>query len=291
MDPWPAVKDLLGSAAEVAPLSKRTIFVISDGTGETAERVVRATLLQFADANVDVRVFSRVLQRQELEEILTQAERERCFLVYTLVNPELREQLGALATEKQLETADLIGTLMVKFGNFLGQKPLLEPGLGQRLDEDYFRRVEAVEFAVKNDDGQEPRNIFKADIVLVGLSRTSKTPLSIYLAHKGVKCANVPLIKNIAPPPELFEIAQSKVFALTVNLDGLVKIRRARLRHLGLPESSEYATRDAVADEIKWVQEFFAKHGWPVIDVTGRAIEETAAEILKIMDQRDEKTG
>ena len=132
-----------------------------------------------------------------------------------------------------------------------------------------------------------------SDLVLIGLSRTSKTPLSIYLAHKGVKVANVPpLIKNYrGRRPSSTQVPQSalKVFALSVSLDGLVKIRRARLRHLGLPESSDYATRDAVADEIKWVQDFFKKNGWPILDVTGRAIEETAAEILKVMDQRSER--
>ena len=265
---------------------KRVIFVISDGTGETAERVARAALLQFADAPVEVRVFSRVLQKQELEEILIQAQRERAFVVYTVVNPDNREMLGAICTDKQLASADLIGTLMIKLGDFLGKKPLLEPGLGQRLDEDYFRRVEAVEFAVKNDDGQEPRSLLKADLVLVGLSRTSKTPLSIFMAHKGVKSANVPLIRNIEPPPELFQIAQNKIYALSINIDALIKIRRARLRHLGLSETSDYATRESVAEEIKWVQDLYAQHHWPIFDVTNRAIEETAAEILKVHEQR-----
>lgn len=265
---------------------KRVIFVISDGTGETAERVARAAMLQFADAPVEVRVFSRVLQKQELEEILVQAQRERAFVVYTVVNPDNREMLGAICTDKQLANADLIGTLMIKLGDFLGQKPLLEPGLGQRLDEDYFRRVEAVEFAVKNDDGQEPRSLFKGDVVLVGLSRTSKTPLSIFMAHKGVKAANVPLIRNIEPPPELFQIAQNKIYALSINIDALIKIRRARLRHLGLSETSDYATRESVAEEIKWVNDLYAQHGWPIFDVTNRAIEETAAEILKVHEQR-----
>jgi regulator of PEP synthase PpsR (kinase-PPPase family) len=227
-----------------------------------------------------------VLSTSEIEEVLAEARREQAFIFYTLVNPENRELIRQQAQEHGIEAADLIGSLMVKLANYLGQKPLMEPGLGHELDEDYFRRVEAVEFAVKNDDGQEPRNLLKADIVLVGLSRTSKTPLSIYLAHKGWKVANVPLVRPIPPPQELFQIAQEKIFALSIGLDALIKIRRARLRHLGLSETAEYATRDSVAAEIKWVQEFYAQHPhWPVFDVTNRAIEETAAEVLRIHEQ------
>jgi regulator of PEP synthase PpsR (kinase-PPPase family) len=266
---------------------KKLIYIVSDGTGETAERVARATVLQFNNAQIDFRVFSRVLSELELREILLQAERDQPFIFYTMVNPEHRELLRALAAERNIDCADLIGSLMMKVANYLGQKPLLEPGLGHQLDEDYFRRVEAVEFAVKNDDGQEPRSLFKADIVLVGLSRTSKTPLSIYLAHKGWKVANVPLVKGIEPPSELYEVPFQKVYALQIGLDALVKIRRARLRHLGLSEGSDYATRDSVADEIRWVQDLYGKHPeWPVFDVTNRAIEETAAEILKVHESR-----
>ena len=264
-------------------MEKRTIYILSDGTGETAERVARATVLQFSNAPIDFRTFAHVLSEVEIREILQQAERDQPFIFYTMVNPEHRELLRALADERNIECADLIGALMMKVANFLGQKPLLEPGLGHALDEEYFRRVEAVEFAVKNDDGQEPRNMAKADIVLVGLSRTSKTPLSIYLAHKGWRVANVPLVKDIDPPRELFEVPPRKVFALQIGLDALVKIRRARLKHLGLPEGSDYATRASVAEELRWVQELYARHPeWPIFDVTNRAIEETAAEILKV---------
>lgn len=266
---------------------KKLIYILSDGTGETAERVARATILQFSNAAIEFRVFSRVLSPSEISEIVQQAERDQPFIFYTMVNPEHRELLRSLAADKHIECADLIGALMVKVATYLGQKPLLEPGLGHALDDDYFRRVEAVEFAVKNDDGQEPRNMLKADIVLVGLSRTSKTPLSIYLAHKGWRVANVPLVKGINPPNELFEIPQQKIFALSIGLDALVKIRRARLRHLGISEGSDYATRDSVADELRWVQDLYARHpDWPVFDVTNRAIEETAAEILKLHESR-----
>lgn len=269
---------------------KHVIYVVSDGTGETAEKVARATLLQFADAPVHIRVFSRLLSVSDIEEMLTQGARDHAFILYTLVNPENREFLRLGAQEHGLDSADIIGSLMVKLANYLGQKPRLEPGLGQKLDDDYFRRIEAVEFAVNNDDGQEPRNLAKADIILVGLSRTSKTPVSIYLAHKGVKVANVPLVKNIPPPQELFDISQDKIYALKIGVEALTKIRKARLRHLGLPEGSEYATRESIIEETKWVQTLYAEHPqWPVFEVTNRAIEETASEILKIHAQRQRR--
>lgn len=261
----------------------RKIFVVSDGTGETAEKVARATLLQFADAKVDVRVFSRVLTEDDVRSVLGLATSQQAFVLYTLVNPEMRDLLGTLANEKRIETADVIGALVTRMSNFLAQKPLLEPGIGHRLDDAYFKRIEAVEFAVKNDDGQDANSFFKADVVLVGLSRTSKTPLSMYLAHKGVKVANLPLVPSIDPPTEINSVDPRRVFALTVSLDALVKIRRARLRHLGLPESADYATRESVAAELRWVEEFYQRHPeWKCFDVTNRAIEETAAEILRV---------
>jgi len=262
----------------------KTVMIISDATGETAERMVRAATLQFSEP-VQIRLFSRVRLESELEQILEKAAEQRALVVFTVVNAEERALISSLVERYNIETVDLIGALISKLAVFLGSAPAGVPGLLHTINDDYFRRIEAVEFAVKNDDGQEPRNMAKADIVLVGLSRTSKTPLSIYLAHKGWRVANVPLVKGIDPPRELFEVPQHKIFALQIGLDALVKIRRARLKHLGLPEGSDYATRDSVAEELRWVQELYARHpDWPIFDVTNRAIEETAAEILKVYE-------
>ncbi len=157
-----------------------------------------------------------------------------------------------------------------------------------QLDEEYFQRVEAVEFAVKNDDGQAPHNLHRADMVLIGLSRTCKTPLSMYLAHRGLKVANVPLMPEIPPPPELFQIDQEKIYALIIDLNSLVRVRSERLKHLGLPPDAEYAQRENIARELRWCREFYARHPiWPVIDTSGRAVEETAAEMIRIKNERD----
>jgi len=158
------------------------------------------------------------------------------------------------------------------------------------LSDEYFRRIEAVEFTVKSDDGKEPRNFKKADLVLVGVSRTSKTPLSTLLAQRGLKVANLPLVLGVQPPPELEDAPQDRVVGLTIGLDPLVEIRKARLKQLGLSVDASYGLREQVKEELEFAQRVFRAHPqWPVIDVTGRAIEETAVIILESLKERDEQ--
>ena len=268
----------------------KTVVVISDATGDTAEKVVRAALLQFGDVACDVRLYSRVRLESEMENILERAASLHALVVFTVVNSAERELLWAMAERLNVDAIDLIGGLMAKLAGYLGAQPAGVPGLLHALGEDYFRRVEAVEFAVKNDDGSEPRNLPKADLVLVGISRTSKTPLSTFLAQKGIRVANVPLVLGVDPPAELDQVKPHKVYGLTIQPDSLVRIRQARLAHLGMPSDSSYGVRDHIQREIAYAQEIFRKHpDWPVIDVTAKAIEETAADILRIMKQRGRK--
>ncbi|MGZ5971236.1 MAG: kinase/pyrophosphorylase, partial [Polyangiales bacterium] len=169
----------------------------------------------------------------------------------------------------------------------LDAEPLGTPSVSLPLSEEYFRRIEAVEFAVKSDDGKEPRNFKKADLVLAGVSRTSKTPLSTYLANRGIKVANCPLVLGVPVPPELNEVQQDRIVALTIGLDQLVEIRRARLRQLGMPADTNYGLREHVKEELDYAEGIFRAHPqWPVIDVTGRAIEETAGIIVDVMKER-----
>jgi regulator of PEP synthase PpsR (kinase-PPPase family) len=242
-------------------------MIISDATGETAERMVRAATLQFSEP-VQIRLFSRVRLESELEQILEKAAETRALVVFTVVNTEERELITKLVERYNIETVDLIGALIAKLAS--------------------FRRIEAVEFAVKNDDGAEPRNLPKADLVLVGISRTSKTPLSTYLAQRGLKVANVPLVLGVDPPEELAQVDDRKVFGLIVQPDMLMRIRQARLSHLGMPNDSSYGQRAHIETEIAYAREIFRKHAnWPVIDVTNRAIEETAADIMRIYQERN----
>jgi regulator of PEP synthase PpsR (kinase-PPPase family) len=265
----------------------KTVVVISDATGDTAERVVRAALLQFKDIPCQVRLYSQVRLESEVEKIVERAADLRALVVFTLVNPAERELLWKLCDRLNVEAVDLIGSLMGKMSTYLNSQPQGVPGLLHTISEEYYRRIEAVEFAVKNDDGAEPRNLPKADIVLVGISRTSKTPLSTFLAQKGLRAANVPLVLGVEPPPELDQVDPHRVYGLTIQPEQLSRIRQARLAHLGMPPDSSYAMRDHIQRETAYAQEIFRKHpDWPVIDVTAKAIEETAADILRIRKQR-----
>jgi regulator of PEP synthase PpsR (kinase-PPPase family) len=266
----------------------RTVVVISDATGDTADRVVRAALLQFKDAPCNVRLYSHVRLESEVEEIIERAAELRALVVFTLVSPAERELLWKLCDRLNVDAVDLIGSLMGTMASFLGVQPQGVPGLMHTISEEYYRRIEAVEFAVKNDDGAEPRNLLKADLVLVGISRTSKTPLSTFLAQqKGLRVANVPLVLGVEPPGELDQVDPSKVFGLTIQPDVLMRIRQARLAHLGMPADSSYGMLEHIRKESGYAQEVFRRHpNWPVIDVTAKAIEETAADIVRIQKQR-----
>mgnify|MGYP002780622828 CR=1 FL=1 len=270
----------------------RSIFVVSDSTGETAEKVVRAALLQFPDHRVRVRLFTRVRDRDAVLEVLRKARDQNAMVVFTLVAPELRENFHELAMSHGVEAVDVIGALIHKVAAFVEADPLNVPTVTMPLSEEYFRRVEAIEFAVKSDDGKEPRNLRKADLVLTGVSRTSKTPLATYLAGRGLKVANVPLVLGVEPPAELYEMPADRVVALTIGLDQLLEIRKQRLRQLGMPDDANYGLRDHVRAELDHANDIFRKNrDWLVVDVTNRAIEETATIILEAFKDREEKRG
>lgn len=271
-------------------MDHKPIFVVSDSTGETAERVVRAALLQFPDHRVRVRLFTRVRDEEAVAEVLAKAKAQGAMVVFTLVKVGLREQFHAIAQDCAVEAVDVIGSLIHKVGNFLEADPLNIPSAQMPLSAEYFRRVEAIEFAVKSDDGKEPRNLRRADLVLTGVSRTSKTPLSTYLAGRGLKVANIPLVLGVDPPQELHEVPGEKVVALTVDIDQLLEIRKQRLQQLGMPDDANYGLRDHVRSELQFAHEIFQRHpDWMIVDVTNRAIEETATIILEAFKEREEK--
>jgi regulator of PEP synthase PpsR (kinase-PPPase family) len=264
----------------------KTVFIVSDATGETAEKMVRAAALQFTEP-VQFRTYSRVRLESECEQIIEKAAEIKAFVVFTVVNAEERDLLAKLVDRYNVDAVDLIGALINKLGGFLSATPAGVPGLLHTLTEDYFRRIEAVEFAVKNDDGSEPRNLPRADLVLVGISRTSKTPLSTFLAQRGLRVANVPLVLGIEPPSELDQVDDRRVFGLIIQPDILMRIRQNRLSYLGMPQDSSYGTRAHIETELEFSRGVFRSHPrWPVIDVTNRAIEETAADIMRIYQER-----
>src|SRR6478609_3411977 len=267
----------------------RFIDVLSDSTGETAEKVVRAALLQFPQAGAQIRLHTRVRTKEVARPVLERAAREGALLVFTVVSPELREFVHGATAELKIEAIDVIGSLIGKLGTFLDREPINLPSAMLPLSEEYFRRIEAVEFTVKSDDGKEPRNFKKADLILVGVSRTSKTPLSTLLAQRGLKVANLPIVLGVSPPPELEEANQERIVGLTIGLEPLVEIRKARLKQLGMSVDANYGLKEQVKAELDFAKTIFSQHPkWPVIDVTGRAIEETAVIILESLKDRDE---
>lgn len=272
-------------------MEPRRIDILSDSTGETAEKVVRAAMLQFPQSGAQIRLHPRVRTKEAARPVLENAAKDGALVVFTVVGPELREYLHSAANELKIEALDLIGSLIGKLGTFLDRQPINMPSGVLALTEDYFRRIEAVEFAVKSDDGKEPRNFKKADLVLCGVSRTSKTPLSTLLAQRGLKVANHPIILGVPLPPELEEAPQDRVVGLTIDLEQLLEIRKARLKQLGMPMDASYGLREQVKAELEYAQGIFREHAaWPVIDVTGKAVEETAAIILEALKLHDEAT-
>ncbi|MCB9669368.1 MAG: kinase/pyrophosphorylase [Alphaproteobacteria bacterium] len=262
------------------------MLVISDGTGETAEKVVRAGLRQFQGHVVHVRTYASVSTAEHLLGLFRIAARRNALVITTLVKPGMAELADRYAKEHGVRHVDLLQNLLLNLGAYLDAEPAAVPGLMHRADDRYFKRIEAVEFTVKADDGKEPRMLRGADIILVGVSRTSKTPLSTFLAHKGFKVGNVPIVLDHDLPPWLFEVDPRRVFALTIGPDALQSIRSSRLRAMGVGVSN-YDDRDYILAELEYANDLFRAHPeWPLIDVTNKAIEETAATILQVMRDR-----
>jgi [pyruvate, water dikinase]-phosphate phosphotransferase / [pyruvate, water dikinase] kinase len=261
--------------------SVRHVYLLSDATGETVEKVARAALTQFKDIDVRLHRVGSVRNQEDILRALDEVSGAPGIIFYTLVNSELAQFVKDKAEERQLEAVDLITPLLYKLAEFLEMRPQKLPGLQYEMNSDYYRRMEAVDFTVKQDDGQEPRNLHKADIVLVGVSRSSKTPLSMYLAHKGYKVANVPLIQGVDPPPELEHVVPERVVGLIIDTQRLVDIRSARLRNLRQSPRGSYADYSQVEEELDFCRKYYRKHPrWLVIDVTNKSVEESAAEIL-----------
>lgn len=284
---------------EDAVAGAKHIYMVSDGTGWTAEHSVNAALGQFEHCLVDrgcpvnTHLFSGVEDVEQLMEIIKQAARQGAMLIYTLADENMAASARHACKRWGVPSTDILSPITEAIALHLGVSPSGlprgAPGRKFPLTEDYFKRIDAIEFTIKQDDGALPQNLHKADIVLTGVSRTGKTPLSIYLAQKGFKVANVPLVMGIALPKTLFEIDQEKVFALTINPVVLQTIRKARAKTLGFTEQmgTNYSEMDHVREELDFACKLFAQNPiWPVIEVTGKAIEETAVTVLRLYQDR-----
>jgi hypothetical protein len=256
-----------------------TVFVVSDGTGDTGSAAVRAAMIQFRN-RWRLRVFRDARTISEIRRVIELAEKARALVVFSLVEGEIVEALMHEADARQVVAVDLLGPLIMRVAQRLHVEPRHQPGLLHGFSDDYFDRVEAVEFAVRHDDGANLRTLHEADIVLTGVSRTSKTPLSMYLAQRGYKTGNVPLIPGLDPPKELLEMEASRVFGLTVDPRTLLSVRTARLRSMRAPSSTAYTDPDQVALELDRARKLCRQQGWRMIDVSGRAVEESASKII-----------
>jgi len=265
------------------------LYVISDSLGEIGTSIANAIRLQFQGQFAMPRRYPLIRDISEINDILLEATKSSCMVIYTLVMPDTREFIVRRGNELQLTLVDVLGPVMDVAKVMTNREPIYEAGLNRRLDEDYFRKVAAVEFAVKYDDGTDPSSLHKADIVLVGISRTSKTPLSMYLAYRNFKVANVPLIPGVNPPDELFEIDKHKIFGLTNSSERLHSIRTERLRDLGIQKSENYANLTTIEMELEYANQIFKQLDCPVINVANRSIEETAVMIISMINQREDE--
>lgn len=264
------------------------IYIISDGTGETASAMVRAALVQFHDQDINIVRFKNLRTEEQVESCIDEAFQKKGFIVYTVVSTSMRSKIQEAAASKGLFAVDLLGPLLDGLQSYFGAGSSdAEAGRLRAVDENYFKRVEAMEWTVKHDDGKELRDLEQADIILVGISRTSKTPLSIFLSHKGWKVANVPVVLNQPLPEELFKADPKKIVGLIIDHQKLSRIRKNRLEKFGQDTGGDYASLKQIQAEIEYSHELFRQNRrWPVFDVTERALEETATEIARIVTSR-----
>lgn len=266
------------------------IYIFSDSIGETNEQVVRSILAQFPSNTFEVKRFSHIITIENLNGVLEQVNKnETAIIFYTFVQKELITHLNTYANEHSISAINILGEGISALSNLLGENPRGEPGSQRKLDDKYFDRVKSIEFSVRYDDGQDPQGILKADLVLIGVSRTSKTPLSIYLANRNIKVANVPLFPENPPPKELFEISPTKIIGLTNEVDFLNKIRRERLKTLGLSHQAQYAESTRIMEELTYAEGIMKQIGCLIINVENKAIEETASDIMEHLNKLGNK--
>lgn len=268
-------------------MEKVYIYSISDSVGETSESLIKAALCQFKYTNYEIKKYSFVSTLDELKNILDESKDQKSIIFYTLVDIGLVNYIKEFSRNYEIKNVDLLSEAINSMTETLNMEPKREPGILRKLNMSYFNRIEAIEFAVKYDDGKDPRGFLLADVILLGISRTSKTPLSLYLANKNYKVANFPIVPNVPIPKELIKAAPNKIFGLTISLDKVHAIRRERLKTLGFTSQSSYSDKESILEEIEYANEVIRKIGCPIIDVSNKAIEETGDVILSYINKEN----
>ena len=262
------------------------LLIVSGGYGESGNQVAQTALAQFSGVDLPIIVIPHVKEESQLKEAVEQATATHGTILHTLVNTSHRVALIRMARERNVFTIDLIGSLLSRLTNVLGREPVGQPGLYRQLREDYFNRVEAIEFTVAHDDGKRIDELSAAEIVLVGPSRVGKTPLSMYLSISGWKVSNIPLTSELAPPPELFTIDRRRVVGLTIDPTQLQSHRKRRQRRLATGGRSAYTDLEGIDQELALARLVFRRGGFPQVDVTERTIEDTADEVIGLIKTR-----
>jgi regulator of PEP synthase PpsR (kinase-PPPase family) len=272
--------------------ARMNLHLVSDATGETLNSIARATVAQFEHASILYHRWSLIRTRFQLHRVLEGIESEPGPVLSTLVEKSLRAELETFGQRLGLPVVNVLDPVMSMFQEQFGEKAAARPGRQYVLDADYFRRIDAMHYVLAHDDGQAQAGIAAADVVLVGVSRSSKTPTSFYLANRGIKAANIPLVPGLPEPPGL-DNPRCPVIGLTIEAEALIEIRRHRLRLIGAvpvqQDNDDYIDLDAVKAELLWARRLCARRGWPVIDVTRRSIEETAATMLQLIEAWHER--
>jgi len=262
------------------------MHLVSDSTGDTVHSVARACLVQFEGAQAIEHIWSMVRTKGQIDRVLAAVEANRGLVLFTLVNDALRGTLQEGCRKLQVPAIPVLDPVIGALAAFLGRESRGLPGQQHTLDQEYFARIDAMTFAINHDDGQSPWGVNDADVCLVGVSRTSKTPTCLYLANRGVKAANVPFVPGVSLPPELLKATKPLIIGLTNDPERLILLRRNRLSMLDHNEATDYTDIEAVRAEVREARRVFAEHHWPVIDVTRRSIEETAAAVYKLLMRR-----
>ena len=257
------------------------VYIVSGGTGSSGEQIVNTVLAQFPESKVPMITIGSVRDKEQVESIITQARETGGTIVHTLVDGRLRGMLTDSARDRNVEEVDLMGPLLKRLSSVLHREPLGRPGLYRKLHEPYFMRIAAIEYTLDHDDGQNPKEWYKADVVLAGVSRSGKTPLSVYLSVLGWKTANYPVVPGVSVPEELFGLDPKRVFGLIIDPDRLMKTRSQRLARFGVSDHTPYTDPSMIEEEIRTARKIFRKGGFHEIDMTDKTIEACASEIIR----------
>jgi len=267
-------------------MSTPHIYIVSGGKGLAGENVVKSILVQFPDFKIPTTIFSDVHTEKMAHDAVLKAKENDGIIVHTMVNKRLRTSLTNFCAQYNVVSFDLMGHLSDYLTDSLGAEPMQVPGLYRKINQDYFDRVAAIEFSLSTDDGMNVRKLSQADIILTGISRTGKTPLSIYLAMFGWKVANVSLVKGIPPPEELFKVDERRVFGLTVDSPNLLAQRKRRAAQMGNFKTNSYLSMDNIEEELLMANKIFRQGGFTIIDVTNKPVESSANEIVHFLQER-----